>query len=180
MSDDPFLTFVVEALNLMHPRFAAANGREYTADEAATPPAARKVRERSFLLEFYHEVRHLWDRAFPVELGLGHIVIQGEPDLGARSPDLLFRQLGEHGRPERRRGAVSLAFVTNPDALRADQVLLARYRTSPGYQYAVSVVIGSRTAIPPDGLPSEEGVTVVFFDVDRWMATIASHTGTNL
>src|ERR1700722_3732140 len=115
-NDDPFLTLILESLNLMHPRFAAANGREYAPTEAGEPPAARKVRERSFLMEFYHEFRRLWDQAFPVELGLGKIIVQGEPEIGSRTPDLLFWQLGEHGQSDRRVVALSVAFLSNPDA----------------------------------------------------------------
>lgn len=174
MTDDPFLTLVVEALNLMHPRFAAANGREYPPGEASEPAAARKTRERSFVMEFYHEVRRLWDQAFPVEVGLGHIVVQGEPDSAARSPDLLFWQLGEQGQPDRRLAALSLAFQTNPDALSADQTLLSRFHQSPGYPYAVSIVVGRRSNVPPEGLPTVEGVTVVLFDVDRWVARVVN------
>jgi hypothetical protein len=169
-----FLTLVSESLNLMHPRFAAANGRAYTPDEAGEPPAARKVRERSFLMEFYHEFRRLWDQAFPVELGLGHVIVQGEPDLGARTPDLLFWQLGEHGRPDRRLGALSLAFLSNPTAVASDQALLARFRNTPGYEYAVSVIVGKLADVPEGGLPSADGVTVVFFDVDRWESRVVN------
>jgi hypothetical protein len=172
MTDDPFLTLIVESLNLMHPRFAAANGQEYAPAEAGEPPAIRKVRERSFLLEFYHEFRRLWDQAFPVELGLGHIVVQGEPEIASRTPDLLFWQLGEHGQLDRRVGALSVAFQSNPNAVTADQTLLARFRKSPGYQYAVSIVVGRWAAVPATGLPFADGVTVVFFDVERWGARI--------
>src|SRR4051812_28849523 len=121
MPEDPFLTLVTEALNLMHPRFASAHGREYPAAEADEPPAARKVRERSFLMEFYHEFRRLWDQALPVNLGLGHVLVQADPDAGNRTPDLLFWQLGERGAPDRRLAAVSLAFLSNPAAIAADQ-----------------------------------------------------------
>jgi hypothetical protein len=175
MTDDPFLTLIIESLNLMHPRFAAANGREYTSAEAAEPLAARKVRERSFLMEFYHEFRRLWDQAFPVQLGLGHVIIQGEPEIGGRTPDLLFWQLGEHGQPDRRLGALSLAFLSNPDAVTADQTLLARFRKTPGYQYAVSVIVGQLAAVPESGLSTVEGVTVIFFDVDRWSARLVGN-----
>jgi hypothetical protein len=170
MPDDPFLTLIVESLNLMHPRFAAANGREYAPAEAGEPPATRKARERSFLMEFYHEYRRLWDQAFPVELGLGHIIVQGEPEITSRIPDLLFWQLGERGQPDRRLGAMSVAFLSNPDAVTADQSLLARFRKTPGYQYAVSIVVGRWAAVPANGLPSADGVTVIFFDIERWMA----------
>jgi hypothetical protein len=170
MTDDPFLLLVVESLNLTHPRFALAYGREYTTIEADEPPAARKSRERSFLLEFYHEFRRLWDKAIPVQRGLGHIVIQGDPDAGARTPDLLFWQLGEHGLPDRRLGAVSFAFFTNPSAIASDQTLLVRFRESPGYPRVVSVVIGGRET--KKKLPVADGITVVFFDIDKWQATI--------
>src|SRR5262245_59879408 len=165
---DPFLSLVVEALNLTHPRFALANGRAYTPDEAAEPPAARKARERSFLMEFYAEFRRLWDKAVPVARGLGHILIQADPDAGSRTPDLLFWQPGEHGRPDRRLAAVSFAFLSNPDAVAAAQTLLARFRDAPGYPRAVSVVIGRRADIPETGLPAPDGVTVIFFDTDKW------------
>ncbi len=174
MTDDPFLTLVVEALNLMHPRFAAAHGRAYSPTEADEPPAARKARERSFLMEFYHEFRRLWDQALPVKLGLGHILIQADPEAGTRTPDLLFWQLGEHGQPDRRIGAVSLALHTNPAAVAADQTLLARFRTNQGYRYTVSVVLGRRTelvASATDACPA--GVTVILFDLDAWQATVA-------
>jgi hypothetical protein len=172
MTSDPFLTLIVESLNLMHPRFAAANGREYPPAEIGEPAATRKARERSFLMEFYHEFRRLWDQAFPVELGLGHIIVQGEPEITSRTPDLLFWQLGEHGQPDRRLGALSVAFLSNPVALTADQTLLARFRKTPGYQYALSVVVGRWAEVPASGLPSADGVTVLFFDIDRWMAKV--------
>ena len=41
---DPFLALVTEALNLTHPRFAAAHGLAYTPEEADEPAAARKAR----------------------------------------------------------------------------------------------------------------------------------------
>ncbi len=172
MTDDPFLQLLVEALNLTHPRFALAHGREYTVGEAEEPPAARKTRERSFLMEFYHEFRRLWDKAVPVQRGLGHIVIQADPDAGTRTPDLLFWQLGERGQPDRRLGAVSFAFLSNPSALAADQTLLARFRDTPGYPRAVSVVIGRQADLPDSGLRPATGVIVIFFDIDKWQATI--------
>jgi hypothetical protein len=166
VTDHPFLTLVVEALNLTHPRFALANGREYTPEEAAEPPAARKTRERSFLMEFYHEFRRLWDRAVPVQRGLGHIVIQADPEGGSRTPDLLFWQLGEHGAPDKRLAALSIAFRSNPDAVAADQALLARWRTAPGYPLAVSVVVGRAG----DKVEAPEGVIVIEFDIEKWQA----------
>lgn len=173
MADHPFLALVVEALNLMHPRFAAAHGLAYPADEADGPTAARKERERSYLLEFYHQFRRLWDKALPVQLGLGHVVVQGEPG-GAvgRQPDLLFWQLGEHGRPDRRLGAVSVVFLSNAAALSADLSLLSRSRTAPGYPNAVCVFVGREAEIPDTGLPAVDGVMRVFFDVDRRIAII--------
>jgi hypothetical protein len=166
-----FLTLLIEALNLMHPRFALAGGREYSADEAAEPPAARKFRERSVLLEFYHEFRRLWDQAYPVEVGLGHIVIQNEPDGGSRAPDLLFWQLGENGQPSKRLGAVSFAFLTNPAAIAADLALLARFHKAQGYPFAVSILVGRRADFTPPALPA--GVGCLFFDIDRWLVAVS-------
>ena len=166
MFTHPFLSLVVEALNLTHPRFALANGREYPPEEAAEPPAARKVREHSFLMEFYHEFRRLWDRAVPVQRGLGHIVIQADPEGGSRTPDLLFWQLGEHGASDRRLAALSITFRSNPDAVAADQALLARWRSAPGYPIAVSVVVGRIG----DKADDPKGVTVIEFDIEKWVS----------
>ena len=166
---DPFLSLVADALNAMHPRFAAAHGVAYAAAEADEPPAARKARERSFVLEFYHEFRRLWDQAAPVRLGLGHVLIQADPDAGARTPDLLFWKLGERGAADERLAAVSFALLTNPAALASDQALLAKFRDRPGYPRAVSVVIGRRADLPGE-IPSPDGVAVVFFDTDKWQA----------
>src|SRR5436190_21610332 len=124
---DPFLAFVTDALNLTHPRFASAGGLIYTAEEAEEPPAARKVRERAFVMEFYSEFRRMWDKAEPIRRGLGHIVIQSDPLAGARTPDLLFWKLGEHGAPDSRLAVISFAFATNPSAVTADQALLAKW-----------------------------------------------------
>jgi hypothetical protein len=168
----PFVSLVVEALNLTHPRFALANGREYSPEEAAGPPAARKVRERSFLMEFYHEFRRLWDRAAPVQRGLGHLIIQSDPEAGSRTPDLLFWQLGEHGNPDRRLAAVSIAFASNPDAVVADQTLLARFRTAPGYPHPVSIVVGRQDHLHHPDSPSASEVQVIAFDIERWQATL--------
>jgi hypothetical protein len=83
---DAFLDFVIEALNVMHPRFAAAD------------PAH----------EFYHQFRRLWDKALPVQMGLGHLVIQSEPNPPpGPQPDLLVWQL----EPERRLAAVNFHTV---------------------------------------------------------------------
>jgi hypothetical protein len=167
VADHPFLSLVVEALNLTHPRFALANGREYTPEEAGEPAAARKVRERSFLMEFYHEFRRLWDRAVPVQRGLGHIAIQADPEAGSRSPDLLFWQLGEQGASDRRLAALSIAFRSNPDAVTSDRALLARWRTTPGYPLAVSVVVGRAG----ERMEAPEGVTVIEFDIEKWQTS---------
>jgi hypothetical protein len=169
---DPFLALVTDALNLTHPRFASANGLAYTPEEADEPPAARKVRERAFVMEFYHEFRRMWDQAEPVRRGLGHVVIQADPDAGPRTPDLLFWALGERGAPTARLAAVSFAFLTNPAAVAADQALLARFRSlgpgGAGYPRAVSVVIGRRADLPPDGPPKADGVATIFFDAEKW------------
>ena len=165
---DPFLALVTDALNLMHPRFAAAHGTTYTPDEAEEPPAARKARERSFVMEFYHEFRRMWDQAEPVRRGLGHVLVQADPAAGPRAPDLLFWKLGERGAADERLAAVSLAFLSNPNAVAADQTLLARFRDRPGYPRAVSVVVGHRSALPAEGPPRTDGVVTVFFDTEKW------------
>jgi hypothetical protein len=170
---DPFLALVIEALNLTHPRFAAAHGLAYTPSEADEPPAARKVRERSFLMEFYHEFRRLWDRAEPVRRGLGHIVVQGDPDAPVRQPDLLFWQLGEHGAADRRLASLSLVFASNPGAVAADLKLLARFRDL-GYALAVCVVIGR--AAEGDAI-KQDGVTVLRFDTEKWRVISPDATG---
>ena len=170
---DPFLALVIEALNLTHPRFASAGGLVYTPEEAEEPPAARKVRERPFVMEFYHEFRRMWDRAEPVRRGLGHIMIQSDPDAGARTPDLLFWTLGERGAPDSRLAAVSFALATNPAAVAADQALLARFRDKPGYPRAVSVVIGRRADAAD--VPKADGVATIFFDTEKWQV-VASDT----
>jgi hypothetical protein len=165
---DPFLALVTDALNLMHPRFAAAHGLAYTADEADEPPAARKARERSFVMEFYHEFRRMWDRAEPIRRGLGHIIIRADPDASSRTPDLLFWKLGEHGAPDARLAAVSFAFQTNPGAVAADQVLLGRFRDAPGYPQSVSIIIGRRADVGAGGVPKVDGVATIFFDTEKW------------
>ena len=171
---DPFRALVTEALNLTHPRFAAAHGLAYTPEEADEPAAARKVRERPFVMEFYHEFRHMWDRAEPVRRGLGHVMIQADPDAGSRTPDLLFWTLGERGAADSRLAAVSFAFLTNPGAVAADQTLLARYRDAPGYPRAVSVVIGRRANVGEGGVPKVDGVATIFFDAEKWQVVSAS------
>ncbi len=165
---DPFLALVIDALNLTHPRFASANGLAYTPEEAEEPPAARKVRERAFVMEFYHEFRRMWDQAEPVRRGLGHVLIQAEPEPAARAPELLFWTLGERGVPDQRLAAVSFAFLTNPAALAADQSLLARFRDAPGYPRALSIVIGRHADLPPGGLAKTDRVATIFFDTEKW------------
>lgn len=145
MTADPFVTLIVEALNLMHPRFAGA--------------AARSLR-----YEFYHQFRHLWDKALPVRLRLGHVVIQNEPGATDGS-DFLFWQLGERGEPDRRLAAVAIA--TPPDAA-AGCDRLRQFAADHGYPHAVCVIVCRGAEVPDTGLPSAPGVTVVFFDTDRW------------
>ena len=122
--DHPFLDFLVEALNVMHPRFAAANP----------------------VHEFYHQFRRLWDKALPVQLGLGHLVIQPEPNPppGPQS-DLLVWQL----EPERRLAAISFG---NTDSL-------LRYRDL-GYSLLVCIGYG----IEPS---AAEGVARIHYDTQR-------------
>jgi hypothetical protein len=127
--DHPFLDFVVEALNVMHPRFAAANP----------------------VHEFYHQFRRLWDKALPVQLGLGHLVIQPEPNPPpGPKPDLLVWQL----EPERRLAAISFGNVES----------LLRYRDL-GYPMAVCIGYGAEP-------PAAESVARIHFDTTRRIATI--------
>jgi hypothetical protein len=174
VSDDAFVDLIVESLNLMHPRFAGATGR-------------------SLRFEFYHQFRHLWDKALPVQLGLGHVLIQDDPAIPhGLQPDFLFWQVGEKGQPDRRLGAVS--FVSGSDLaslepLRPDLgvpwfgsvtevAALARLRSDSGYPpcpcypHAVCVIVGRVAEVPTAGLPSAPGLTVVFFDTDRWQAVV--------
>lgn len=119
---DAFLDFVIEALNLMHPRFAAANP----------------------VHEFYHQFRRLWDKALPVQLGLGHIVIQPEPNPPpGPQPDLLVWQL----EPERRLAAVNFGKI---------EPLIAFDN------YPVRVCIGF--GIEP---PVAEGIARIVYDTNR-------------
>ncbi len=137
--NDPFLMLLVESLNLMHPRFAAAHP----------------------LHEFYHQFRRLWDKALPVQLGLGHIVVQDDPDSppGSR-PDLLIWRIGEGGQPDRRLGAVSLVESA------ADLAVLARYKLGLEYPHAVGIEIGNR------GLPPVEGVARIEYDTQKRVAKV--------
>jgi hypothetical protein len=134
------VTLIVEALNLMHPRFAAGG------------PA-------SFRFELYHQLRHLWDRAVPVQLGLGHILIHTEPD----APEQFFRQLGERGSPDANLGVVAVATLSD-----ADDALIRLARQRRGYPQAVCVVVGRANEVPASGLPEAPGVSTVFFDVEKW------------
>jgi hypothetical protein len=158
----PLLDLVTEALNLLHPRFAGKGALAYPPAEAESPAAARKEREKPFAREFYHQFRRLWDKALPVRLGLGHLVVQADPNPPpGRQPDLLVWQLGERGDPDRPLAALSFVGSTNPAALDADGAALARFRAA-GYPAAVLVVIGPADAAAPDG------VSVLRFDPDRW------------
>ncbi len=154
MPDDPFLTLVVEALNLMHPRFAAAGGAD----------------PRPVVREFYHQFRRLWDKALPVRLGLGHVVIQADPaPPPGDAPDLLFWKLGEAGRPDAPLAAVSFFLPPTP----ADLTPLADYHAA-GYPYAVAVAV----APAADALPRADGVTTVWYDTARRTATVLPPHGT--
>ena len=168
VSDDPFLALIVEALNLMHPRFAGANELGYAVDE---PTAGGKWREQPVLMEFYHQFRRLWDKALPVRLGLGHLMVQDDP-CHTPGPDFLFWQLGEQGQSDRRFGAVSLVFLSNARRVDLDLQSLGWFRDKRGFSKAVCVMIGRAAEVPEGGLPSVPGVADVFFDVDRWAATV--------
>jgi hypothetical protein len=146
MTDDPFVALVVEALNLMHPRFAAAG------------PGARGFRD-----EFYHQFRRLWDKALPVRLGLGHVMIQSEPD-AADAPDFLLWLLGERGESDRRLGVVAVMPAADADVPR-----LARWAAAHGYPHAVAVLIGWA-----DPVPVAPGAAILVFDTERWSATVRS------
>ena len=140
MRHDPFLTLLVEALNLMHPRFAASQP----------------------LLEFYHQFRRLWDKALPVQLGLGHIVVQKDPEAPpGPQPDLLIWQLGENGNTDRRLGAI--AVLTNEAD--AGVEVLARFNREAGYPYAVAIGID----VEP---PESDGITRIVYRSDNRAATI--------
>ena len=161
-----FLELVTEALNLLHPRFAGKDGLAYPPADADGPAAARKERERPFAREFYHQFRRLWDKALPVRLGLGHLLIQADPaPPPGRQPDLLVWQIGENGAPDRRFAAMSFVCRGNAAALDADLAALDRSRAA-GYAVAVLVVIGA--AAEPLSVPA--GVTILPFDPDRWQA----------
>lgn len=141
MRNDPFLTLVIEALNLMHPRFAAAKPRH----------------------EFYHQFRRLWDKALPVQLGLGHILVQDDPEANAgEKPDFLIWQLGEHGNADRRLAAV--AFLGNTDASQA-LATLARFKWEVGYPYAVAVGLDAEP-------PETEGIARIAYNSSDHSAKI--------
>ena len=173
MTSNPFVELLVEALNLVHPRFAAGNGLAYPPGEADSPAAARKERERAFLMELYHQFRRLWDKALPVRLGLGHVIVQSDPAVSSgRAPDLMFWQLGENGLSDQRLAAVSVVFASNPSALAADLSLLARFRTAPGYPTAVCVVVGCEAEIPAGEWSGAGEIVRIVFDTDRRTATV--------
>jgi hypothetical protein len=148
MTDDPFLALIVETLNLMHPRFAAGS------------PAR----------EFYHQFRRLWDKALPVRLGLGHILIRDEP--GEPVPDSCFLvwQIGEQGQSDRRLGAVSLAPLADSAAVSLELDRLTRL-AARGYLKVVCVLIGHAAEVP-EGQLRDDAVARILFDVDRWSASI--------
>jgi hypothetical protein len=158
----PFLDLVTEALNQLHPRFAGKGTLAYPPADADGPAAARKERERPFVREFYHQFRRLWDKALPVRLGLGHLMVQPDPaPPPGRQPDLLIWQIGEHGAADRPLAAMCFVSGSNPDAFAADLVALGRFRAA-GYAEAVVVVIG------PAELDAPVGLSVLSFDPDRW------------
>lgn len=160
---EPVLLYLTEALNLTHPRFALAYGEAYAAEEQSPG----RERERPFLGEFYHQLRHLWERGFPAQLGLGHLVFQGEPGEPGPWPDLLLWRLGEAGRPDIRLAAVALAFLSNPQAILHNGQRLAHYRHNRGYPLAVNIVVGRfADAAPP--LPQFPDVHLLRFDITRW------------
>lgn len=138
MTDDPFLLYLVEALNLVHPRFAGVDG--------SVPPD-----RAAFVREFYHQLRRLWDKALPVQLGLGHVLIRSDSDGRA---DLVFWQLGERGGPDRRLRAVSVVRAGDPEP--------------PCEPDVVRVVVGPTGAVTP----SPTGAPVVHYDIDRRAAAV--------
>lgn len=142
MVENPFLTLIVEALNLLHPRFAAGG-------------------LVSFQFELYHQLRHLWDRAIPVQLGLGHVLIHADTDLH-------FQQLGERGKPDTNLGVVAVATLADVDTLDSVLLRLNRIRKTQGFAHAVCVVVGCLEEIPSSGLPEAPGIVTVSFDVKRW------------
>jgi hypothetical protein len=140
--DDPFLLYLVEALNLVHPRFAGVDG--------SGPPD-----RAAFAREFYHHLRRLWDKALPVQLGLGHVLIRSDPDGRA---DLVFWRLGEGGEPDRQLGtATVMALGDRPPV---DPLLSDR---------AVFVLVG-KGAAPHQ--PAADGVAVLRYDIDRRAAAV--------
>jgi hypothetical protein len=158
----PFLDLVTEALNQLHPRFAGKGALAYPPAEADGPAAARKERERPYVREFYHQFRRLWDKALPVRLGLGHVVVQPDPaPPPGRQPDLLVWQLGEQGAADRPLAALCFVSGSNPDALAADLAALGRFRAA-GYPVAVLVAVG------PADVAGAGGVSILRFDPDRW------------
>lgn len=164
---EPVLLYLTEALNLTHPRFALAYGEAYAAEDQ---PLCRE-RERPFLAEFFHQLRHLWERGFPSQLGLGHLVLQGEPGSAGPWPDFLWWRLGEAGRPHCRLAAVALAFLSNHPAILHNGQLLAHYRHNLGYPVAVNIVVG-RFAIDASPLTEFPGVHLLRFDITRWQTLL--------
>lgn len=137
MTDDPLLLYLVEALNLVHPRFAGVDG--------SGPPD-----RAAFARELYHQLRRLWDKALPVQLGLGHLLFRSDP---AGRADLVVWQLGEKGEPDRRLGAVA---VLTPDDL------------PPADRGTILVCVGPE---PPDLPP---GRPAIHYNTDRRAASVLS------
>ncbi len=147
MKDDPFQMFILDALNLLHPRFAA-----------------RGASARVLLFELYHQLRHLWDRAVPVQLGLGHVLFRVQSD----APELHFERLGEHGAADAPLGVVALTRLADHAGIDAALERLVSMHKTQSYPNIMCVVVGRATDVPASGLPEAPGVTTIFFDVGRW------------
>lgn len=136
--NDPLVLYLVEALNLLHPRFAGVDG--------AGPPD-----RGAFVREFYHQLRRLWDKALPVQLGLGHVLIRSDP---AGRAGLVFWRLGEGGESDRRLGAVVVTRPGDPDPPDEDAD-------------TVRVLVG-----PADATPSPAAGPAIHYDTDRRAAVV--------
>jgi hypothetical protein len=147
-----FTDLIVEALNVTHPRFAHARRRE------------------SFVLELYHQLRRLWDKALPVKLGLGHVMLHDDPTL-PDPPELIFWRLGEGGAADARLGVVSVSYLPTAEDVDRDLTRLAACR-AVGYPHAVGVVVAPH----PTAVPARDDVSVVVFDVDTNTARVVAAT----
>ena len=128
VTDHPFISLVIEALNLTHPRFALRPRPGIHIRRSEEPAGRRKVRERPFLMEFYHEFRRLWDRAVP---GAARARARRHPGRSGRRfanarPALLATRRERPARSTSRRGLDGIP--SNPDAVAADQTLLCAVR----------------------------------------------------